>query len=129
MAPFTMRRIRLGAPDAGSNWRDSAHSSAPKVTSSPHAAENSPRKSSAKRCRRCGVVERICEDVRKRPRRRLSLHRTVRPRSPRRRHAAHHPSELALAHAAADPALLDTVRRVRQNILAFQLGMLHGDAG
>ena len=33
-----------------------------------------------------------------------------------------------LAHAAADPAFLETVRRVRQNVLAFQSGLLHRDA-
>ncbi|HZT79442.1 MAG TPA: histidinol dehydrogenase, partial [Gemmataceae bacterium] len=39
--------------------------------------------------------------------------------------------ELAEAHAAvesAEPAFLETVRHVRQNVLAFQLGLLHGDA-
>jgi histidinol dehydrogenase len=38
------------------------------------------------------------------------------------------PSEMALAHAAADPAFLETVRRVRQNVLSFQLGLVHRDA-
>ncbi|MEX2187406.1 MAG: histidinol dehydrogenase [Pirellulales bacterium] len=33
--------------------------------------------------------------------------------------------ELAAAHAAADPALLACVRRVRENILAFQTAILH----
>ena len=37
-------------------------------------------------------------------------------------------SEMALAHAAASPAFLEAVRRVRQNILSFQLGILHGSA-
>jgi histidinol dehydrogenase len=37
-------------------------------------------------------------------------------------------SELALAHATADPALLESVRRVRQNVLAFQSGLLHRTA-
>lgn len=37
-------------------------------------------------------------------------------------------SEMALAHAAAAPELLETVRRVRQNVLAFQLGILHRSA-
>ncbi len=37
-------------------------------------------------------------------------------------------SEMALAHAAADPSLLATVRRIRQNVLSFQYGLLHGDA-
>src|SRR5438132_10474129 len=29
---------------------------------------------------------------------------------------------------SADPGFLDTVRRVRQNVLSFQLGLLHRDA-
>jgi histidinol dehydrogenase len=36
--------------------------------------------------------------------------------------------ELDRAHAAADPELLDTVRRVRMNIISFQSGLLHSDA-
>ncbi len=36
--------------------------------------------------------------------------------------------ELAEAHAAADPAFLEVVRRVRKNVLEFQLGILHRDA-
>ena len=36
--------------------------------------------------------------------------------------------ELKLAHAAADPAFLATVRRVRDSILTFQMGLLHRDA-
>src|SRR5262245_2511990 len=35
---------------------------------------------------------------------------------------------MQLAHAGADPELLDTVRRVRMNILSFQSGLLHSDA-
>ncbi len=37
-------------------------------------------------------------------------------------------SEMALAHASADPAFLDAVRRIRQNILAFQTGIVHRSA-
>jgi histidinol dehydrogenase len=36
--------------------------------------------------------------------------------------------ELAESHAKADPAYLRTIRRVRDNILAFQSGILHRDA-
>jgi histidinol dehydrogenase len=36
--------------------------------------------------------------------------------------------ELADAHAAADAAFLETLRRVRQNVMSFQLGLLHSDA-
>jgi histidinol dehydrogenase len=35
------------------------------------------------------------------------------------------PAELAAAHAAADPALLETVRRIRERILKFQQAILH----
>ena len=38
------------------------------------------------------------------------------------------PAELSAAWSAADGAFLDAVRRVRQNVMAFQLGLLHGDA-
>jgi histidinol dehydrogenase len=38
------------------------------------------------------------------------------------------PAELAEAHAAADPDFLETVRRVRQNVVSFQSGLLHTDA-
>jgi len=36
-------------------------------------------------------------------------------------------SELAAAHAAADPQFLATVRRIRENILEFQRAILHRD--
>jgi histidinol dehydrogenase len=75
------------------------------------------------------VVERVCEDVCRRglP---AVLHYTeqfdqVQLTAETLRVTA---SEMALAHAAADPGLLEAVRRVRQNILAFQLGLLHRDA-
>jgi histidinol dehydrogenase len=75
------------------------------------------------------VVERICEDVRKRGRNavfhyteqfdRVRLdEKTLRVRG----------EELAEAHAEAEPAFLETVRRVRQNVMAFQLGILHRTA-
>ena len=38
------------------------------------------------------------------------------------------PAEMARAHAAAEPAFLEAVRRVRQNVLAFQSGLLHRSA-
>src|SRR4051812_32438635 len=75
------------------------------------------------------VVERICADVRRRglaavleytehfDRVRLTVD-TMRVSK----------SEMHLAHASADPGFLDTVRRVRQNVLSFQLGLLHRDA-
>lgn len=38
------------------------------------------------------------------------------------------PAELKAAHAAASPAYLRTLRRVRDNVLSFQAGILNGDA-
>jgi histidinol dehydrogenase len=75
------------------------------------------------------VVERVCGDVRARglaallhyteefDRTRLTAE-TLRVRA----------DELAEAHAAADRAFLETLRRVRQNVFSFQLGLLHRDA-
>jgi histidinol dehydrogenase len=75
------------------------------------------------------VVERICEDVRKRGRDAV-FHYTeqfdrIRLDSGTVRVER---NEMAEAHAAAEPALLETVRRIRQNILSFQLGLLHRTA-
>lgn len=36
--------------------------------------------------------------------------------------------ELRAAHAAADSDFLDTIRNIRQNVLSFQMGLLHTDA-
>jgi histidinol dehydrogenase len=75
------------------------------------------------------VVERICSDVRERG---LAAVLDYTERLDRVRLNAENfrvsTRELAEAHAAAAPAFLETVRRVRQNILAFQLGLLHRDA-
>src|SRR5262249_16766278 len=75
------------------------------------------------------VVERICGEVRTRGLEAV-LHYTE--KLDRARLDAHSirvsSRELAAAHAAAAPAFLETLRRVRQNIMAFQLGLLHSDA-
>lgn len=75
------------------------------------------------------VVERICADVQARglP---AVLHYTE--QFDRARLTAEtirvSRKELADAHAAADPAFLETIRRVRRNILTFQYGILPKDA-
>ncbi len=75
------------------------------------------------------VVERIIADVRERKLAAL-LHYTEQFDKVKLEAATLrvNPLELAEAHAAADPAFLAAVRRVRQNILHFQLGLLHSDA-
>ncbi len=75
------------------------------------------------------VVERICEDVRTRGAEAL-FHYTQQfdnvSLTPEKLRVS--VSEMAQAHAAADLVFLETVRRVRHNVLAFQLGLLHRDA-
>jgi histidinol dehydrogenase len=75
------------------------------------------------------VVERVCSDVRGRGLEAV-LHYTAQLDNVRLEAAGLRVSrsEMHLAHAAAKPAFLETVRRVRQNILSFQLGLLHRTA-
>ena len=75
------------------------------------------------------VVERVCEEVRTRGLAAL-LHFTEQfDRVPLTAATIRvSPQELAEAHAAAEPDFLETVRRVRQNVLAFQCGILQKDA-
>ncbi|MBY0523701.1 MAG: histidinol dehydrogenase [Gemmataceae bacterium] len=75
------------------------------------------------------VVERVCADVRTRKLAAV-LHYTEQFDKVRLDGTSFRVSadELAKAHAAADPSFLKTVRRVRQNVLGFQLGLLHTDA-
>src|SRR4051794_9120004 len=75
------------------------------------------------------VVERVCSDVKARGREAL-FHYTeqfdrvqLTPQTLRVSKA-----ELAEAHEKVDRGLLETVRRVRQNVLSFQLGVLHRTA-
>ncbi|MFO0845353.1 MAG: histidinol dehydrogenase [Gemmataceae bacterium] len=75
------------------------------------------------------VVERVCADVRDRGRDALFHYTeqfdrtTLTPETLRISDC-----EMEEAHAKADAALLETVRRVRRNILEFQLGVLHRSA-
>lgn len=75
------------------------------------------------------VVERICDDVRNRGLSAL-LHYTAQfdRASLDADNLRVSRAELAKAHAGADPKFLETIRRVRQNVLAFQLGILHRTA-
>src|SRR5262245_17671732 len=75
------------------------------------------------------AVERICTDVQKEG---LSavLHYTeqfdkVRLKPDELRVSS---QELLEAHSEADPDFLDTIRNIRQNVLSFQMGLLHTDA-
>lgn len=129
MEPLTLRRIRCGSDDAPGRLaalKDQLSAAGNVVSARGRALTEKvfgeplpPRR----------VVERICEDVRQRgaaavfhyteqfDRARIDTD-TLRVT----------PSEMALAHAAADPAFLDAVRRIRQNVMAFQSGIVHRSA-
>src|SRR5262245_50354679 len=73
------------------------------------------------------VVERVCADVRERGLEAL-LHYTEQFDRVRLTARTLRVSSDELTKAHADVALLETVRRVRLNVMAFQLGILHRDA-
>jgi histidinol dehydrogenase len=75
------------------------------------------------------VVERVCDDVRQRGLTAV-LHYTEQFDKVKLDAASFRvpTGDLVQAHTAADPAFLATVRKVRQNVLSFQLGLLHSDA-
>jgi histidinol dehydrogenase len=75
------------------------------------------------------VVERICTDVRARKLAAV-LHYTEQFDHVRLEAATVRVGvdELSRAHKLADPAFLATIRRIRQNVLSFQMGLLHTDA-
>ncbi|MSR31307.1 MAG: histidinol dehydrogenase [Gemmataceae bacterium] len=75
------------------------------------------------------VVDRVCEDVRTKGLEAV-LHYTkmfdgfdLEEETIQVSHA-----EMRMAHAAASPKFLDSVRRIKQNILAFQSGLIQRDA-
>lgn len=74
------------------------------------------------------VVQRICDDVQSEGtpallRYNAKLDKKELPADQLRVPA----EELAAAHAAADPELLDSIRRIRDNVSAFQTAILHSD--
>lgn len=75
------------------------------------------------------VVERICADVRTRGLAAV-LHYTEQFDDKRLDNKSIRvtPQELEEAHQNADREFLETIRRVRQNVLGFQLGLVHTDA-
>ena len=74
------------------------------------------------------VVERICSDVRSRGRAAVLEYSAKLDKAELTPDTLRvTPDELRAAHGSADPRLLATVRRVRDNILAFQTAILHRD--
>jgi histidinol dehydrogenase len=75
------------------------------------------------------VVERICNDVKNKGLTALLNYTEQLDKvrlTPRQIRVS--PDELAAAYAAADPAFLDTARRIRDNVQQFQVGLMSKDA-
>src|SRR5262245_33999724 len=129
MSPPNLRRIDLGEPGAGQQLEHLLGELGAQGNVVTERGRELTRKVFGEALAPQQVVERICNDVRARglqtvldytehfDRIRLTPE-TLRVSS----------SEMHLAHASADAPFLDTVRRVRQNVLSFQLGLLHRDA-
>jgi histidinol dehydrogenase len=129
MAPLSLRRIRCGTDDAAAQFarlRAQLGAQGNVVSAKGRALTQRVFGEALPPAR---VVERVCEDVRTRGLEAL-LHYTEQFDGARLDADTLRvpPAELARAHAAADPTFLETVRRVRQNILSFQLGLVHRDA-
>jgi histidinol dehydrogenase len=129
MAPLNMRRIRLGSAEAVeqlAGLRRQLGASGNVVSARGRALTE---KVFGEALPPVRVVERICEDVRQRGRDALFHYTEQFDRTrltPETLPVS--PNEMERAHAAVDPAFLATVRRIRQNVLSFQLGLLHRDA-
>src|SRR5262249_40501946 len=75
------------------------------------------------------AVERICTDVQKEGLPAVLRYTEQFDRAKLTREQVRIPvEELRAAHAAADADFLDTIRNIRQNVLSFQMGLLHTDA-
>ena len=74
------------------------------------------------------VVKKICQDVRETGTEALLKYNKALDKADLSAEQLRVPqSELEDAHAAADPALLDSIRRIRDNVAEFQQAILHTD--
>lgn len=129
MSSVNVRRINCADPGAGAELAGlRKHLSAQGEVVSPRSRELTV-KVFGSPLTPAQVVERICGDVRTRGLEAL-LHYTE--QLDRMRLTADSlrvgTAEMAAAHKVADKAFLETVRRVRQKVMAFQLGVLQNSA-
>ncbi len=129
MAALNLQRIRLADPDAPRQLAALREKLSPRGDVVSARGRELTVKVFGEALPPARVVERVCTDVRARGLAAV-LHYTeqfdqVRLEPAQVRVSA---AELAAAHAAAEPAFLELIRRVRQNVLAFQTGILHRDA-
>jgi len=74
------------------------------------------------------VVQRICQDVREKGTEALLKYNQALDKADLSAEQLRVPAtELEEAHSAADPALLESVRRIRDNVAEFQKAILHAD--
>jgi histidinol dehydrogenase len=129
MGELNLRRIHLGSTEAAAQLANLRHQLGARGNVVSARGKALTEKVFGEPLPPLRVVERICEDVRNRglP---AVLHYTQQLDGARLDADSLRVSraELTAAHEAADASLLDAVRRVRQNILAFQLGILHRTA-
>jgi histidinol dehydrogenase len=129
MTSLTMRRIILGEPGASEDLaRLRAELSAQGNVVSEKGRELT-RRVFGDALSPQQVVERVCEDVQRRGLAALIEYTEhfdkVRLTAETLRVSE---SEIRIANTASDLAFLETVRRVRANVLSFQLGLVHRDA-
>jgi histidinol dehydrogenase len=129
MTPLTLRRIRCADPDATRQLETLRGQLGAQANVVSARGRELTEKVFGEPLPPARVVERVCNDVRIKGLPAL-LHYTeqfdrVRLTLDTLRVGA---ADLSEAHAATDRPFLETVRRVRQNVLSFQLGLLHTDA-
>jgi histidinol dehydrogenase len=129
MAGLKIRRVVCASPESAkflNTLRDQAEHQAETVTAQGKRLTNAV---FGEPLSPAQVVERICTDVRQKG---LSavLHYTEQFDKVKldKQTVRVKPTELAEAHQNADPDLLDTIRRVKQNIVSFHSGLLQSDA-
>jgi histidinol dehydrogenase len=129
MTPVTLRRIRCADPDATAQLEVLRGQLGAQANVVSARGRELTEKVFGEALPPVRVVERICNEVRTKGLAAV-FHYTEQLDRVRLTPATLRVSaaELAEAHAAAEKTFLDTVRRVRQNVLSFQLGLLHTDA-
>src|SRR5262245_25097039 len=129
MAALKIRRVTYTSPDARrfiNHLRDQVEHQSESVTPQGRRLTNAVFGEPLPPAR---VVERVCHDVKQKGLAAV-LHYTEQFDKVKldKQSLRVKPAELTEAHQNADPDFLDTVRRVRQNIVSFQSGLLHSDA-
>ncbi|MBI3823828.1 MAG: histidinol dehydrogenase [Planctomycetes bacterium] len=129
MGKFTMRRIAHSAPDAADQLKKLCGQLSLQADVVSPRGKALTEQVFGQALTPAQVVERICSDVRKQGLSALlqyteKLDKVTLTPATLRVSAA----EIDAAHKQADPAFLATIKRVRTNILSFQLGLVHRDA-